>query len=214
MNFLPDEIDRYAVSHTSKESDLLYKLNRETNMKVLQPRMLSGHLQGRVLSMLSNMIQPEFILEIGTYTGYSALCMAEGLALGGSILSVEIDPEIAEFAKDFIGASEHASKIDVKVGNAMELIAEVERSIDLVFIDADKSNYLNYLELVYPKLNVGGYVIADNVLWSGKVVEEAAEKDIDTKVLQEFNRTIQEDERFENVLMPVRDGLMVARKLK
>ncbi|CAG5086273.1 O-methyltransferase [Parvicella tangerina] len=214
MDFLPEEIDNYAVTHTSKESELLYRLNRATNMKVLQPRMLSGHLQGRVLSMLSNMIQPRHILEIGTYTGYSALCLAEGLAMGGKLLSIEIDPEIAEFAKDFIEASEYAEQIEVVVGNAMQTIDTINEQIDLVFIDADKSNYLNYLKKVYPKLKVGGYIIADNVLWSGKVVKLANEKDMDTKALQEFNQFVQEDDRFENVLMPIRDGLMVARKLK
>lgn len=214
MNFLPEDIDIYAVNHTSKESELLYKLNRETNIKVLQPRMLSGHLQGRILSMFSHMMKPEFILEIGTYTGYSALCMAEGLADNGKILSIEIDPEIAEFAIDFISSSEFANQVEVKVGNAMELIDDIDKEIDLVFIDADKSNYPNYLEKVYPKLKVGGYIIADNVLWSGKVTMEAKEKDIDTKVLQQFNRMVNEDERFENVLMPVRDGLMIARKVK
>lgn len=214
MNFLPEEIDEYAVAHTSKESELLYKLNRETNIKVLQPRMLSGHLQGRVLSMFSHMIKPNFILEIGTYTGYSALCMAEGLSETGKILSLEIDPEIAEFAREFIDSSSFKDKIEVKVGNAIELIDTISEDIDLVFIDADKSNYPNYFEKVYPKLKVGGYIIADNVLWSGKVVSDPKEKDIDTKVLQEFNELVHQDDRFENVLVPVRDGLMVARKIK
>lgn len=214
MNFLPEEIDDYAVKHTSKESELLYRLNRETHIKVLQPRMLSGHLQGRILSMMSHMIKPKFILEIGTYTGYSALCMAEGLAEDGKILSLEIDPEIAEFAVDFIFESPFTDQIEVQVGDAMEMIEAIaDDSVDLVFIDADKSNYPNYLEKVYPKLKQGGYMIADNVLWSGKVAHEAKEKDIDTKVLQQFNKQVTEDDRFENVLMPVRDGLMIARKL-
>lgn len=214
MNFLPEEIEAYAIEHTSKESDLLHRLNRETHLKVLQPRMLSGHLQGRILSMFSHMIKPQFILEIGTYTGYSALCMAEGLGEGGKILSLEIDPEIAEFAMDFIAESPFADQIEVRVGNAMEIIDMLDKKIDLVFIDADKSNYPGYLDKVYPKLRVGGHIIADNVLWSGKVVQEAREKDRDTKVLQQFNRQITEDDRFENVLLPIRDGLMVARKLK
>lgn len=214
MQFLPEEIDVYSAEHTSKESDLLYRLNRETHIKVLQPRMLSGHVQGRILSMLSNMIRPNFILEIGTYTGYSALCMAEGLNDGGKIVSVEIDPEVAEFAIDYINESEYSNQIEVQVGNAMDIIEDLTDEIDLVFIDADKSNYINYLNKVYPKLKMGGYVIADNVLWSGKVVQEAKEKDIDTQTLQKFNKIVHEDERFENVLMPVRDGLMIARKVR
>ncbi|MCB9188930.1 MAG: O-methyltransferase [Flavobacteriales bacterium] len=214
MNFLPEEIDNYATEHSSKESELLYQLNRQTNIKVLQPRMLSGHLQGRILSMLSNMIQPEYILEIGTYTGYSALCMAEGLKDDGKLISIEIDPEIAEFAIDFIGQSEYSQKIHVHVGDAMEYIEQLESGFDLVFIDADKSNYPQYLELVYPKLKMGGYLIADNVLWSGKVAFPAKEKDIDTQVLQGFNRKLTDDKRFENILLPVRDGLMIARKVK
>lgn len=214
MNFLPDEIDAYATEHTSKESEILYRLNRQTNLKVLQPRMLSGHLQGRILSMLSHMIQPEFILEIGTYTGYSALCMAEGLKTNGKLVSIEIDPEIAEFAIDFIKQSEFSDKIHVHIGDAVEYISQLENEIDIVFIDADKSNYPTYFDLVYPKLKTGGYLIADNVLWSGKVVHPATEKDLDTRVLQEFNKLVTEDERFENVLLPVRDGLMIARKVR
>lgn len=214
MHFLPEEIDQYSAEHTSKESDLLYRLNRETNLKVLQPRMLSGHIQGRMLSMMTSMIRPQLVVEIGTYTGYSALCMAEGLKENGKIITYEIDPEVAEFALDFIRNSKYKDQVEIHVGNAMELLDEVSEPIDLVFIDADKSNYINYLEKVYPKLKIGGYIFADNVLWSGKVVHPAKEKDIDTQVLQEFNRIVTEDERFENVLMPVRDGLMIARKVR
>lgn len=213
MNFLPEEIDNYATAHSSKESELLFNLNRQTHIKVLQPRMLSGHLQGRALSMFTHMIKPKNVLEIGTYTGYSALCMAEGLADGGKIVTVEVDPEIAEFAINFIEESSFRSQIEVRVADAMVVIDELPDSLDLVFIDADKSNYVNYLEKVYPKLAVGGYIIADNVLWSGKVTQPANEKDTDTKVLQEFNRIITKDSRFENVLLPIRDGLMIARKV-
>lgn len=213
MNFLPQEIEDYAEAHTSKEDALLFKLNRETNIKVLQPRMLSGHLQGRLLSMMSNMIQPKFILEIGTYTGYSALCLAEGLCEGGKLLTIEIDPEVVEFANKFFEASVYANQIQQEVGDAVAIIDQIDSEIDLVFIDADKGNYITYLEKVYPKLRMGGYIIADNVLWSGKVAFPANAKDKDTQILQKFNALIQEDERFENVLMPIRDGLMVARKV-
>lgn len=214
MHFLPEEIDQYAAKHTSKESELLYQLNRQTHLKVLQPRMLSGHVQGRMLSMFSNMIQPKLIVEIGTYTGYSGLCLAEGLQQDGKLISIEIDPEIAEFATKFIQQSPFSDKIDVRVGDAMHVLDEITEPIDLVFIDADKSNYLNYYEKVYSKIRMGGYFIADNVLWSGKVARPAAEKDHDTKILQEFNSLVTNDERYENVLLPLRDGLMVARKIK
>lgn len=213
MNFLPQEIDDYAGAHTSKENALLFKLNRETNIKVLQPRMLSGHLQGRMLSMISHMIQPRFILEIGTYTGYSALCLAEGLQKNGKLVTIEVDPEVAEFADKFFQESKYANQIQQEVGDAVKIIEEIDDAIDLVFIDADKGNYITYFEKIYPKLKIGGYIIADNVLWSGKVTAPAAAKDKDTQILQKFNAMIQEDPRFENVLMPVRDGLMIARKI-
>jgi predicted O-methyltransferase YrrM len=214
MNFLPSEIDEYAESHTSPENELLHQLNRETYIKVLQPRMLSGHLQGRTLSMLSNMIQPKTILEIGTYTGYSALCLAEGLQKDGKLITIEIDPEIVAFAKDFFEKSKFSQQIQQEVGDAIQIIDSIKETLDLVFIDADKNNYINYFEKVYPKLRVGGYIIADNVLWSGKVAFDADEKDVDTQTLQKFNKIVQEDTRFENVLLPIRDGLMIARKVE
>lgn len=213
MNFLPQEIDEYSEAHTSPEDALLNQLNRETYIKVLQPRMLSGHLQGRTLSMLSNMIRPKNILEIGTYTGYSALCLAEGLQKDGKLITIEIDPEIVAFAKGFFEKSKFSQQIHQKVGDALEIIDAIEEPLDLVFIDADKNNYINYFEKVYPKLNIGGYIIADNVLWSGKVAYEANEKDLDTQILQQFNQLVQNDQRFENVLLPIRDGLMIARKI-
>jgi caffeoyl-CoA O-methyltransferase len=213
MNFLPPKIDIYAEEHTSKESELLYELNRQTNIQVLAPRMLSGHIQGRMLSMFSQMIQPKTILEIGTYTGYSALCFAEGLQQDGTIYTIEIDPEIALFAQKYFDKSEYSKQIKSMVGDATELIEGIKEELDLVFIDADKSNYINYYNQVLPKLRTGGYIIVDNVLWSGKVVEEAAAKDKDTQVLQELNDLIQADERVENVLLPLRDGLMVVRKV-
>jgi len=212
MNFLPPNIEKYADQHTSPESDLLNELERQTYIKILQPRMLSGHLQGRFLSMISKMIKPEHILEIGTYTGYSALCLAEGLDNNGTLTTIEIDPEIAEFADSYFQRSNYKNHIDLKVGNALEIIPVLSPKYDLVFIDADKTNYLNYLDLIFSKLNSGGYLIADNVLWSGKVAEPVDPKDLDTQILIEFNHKIQNDSRWENILLPIRDGLMMARK--
>jgi caffeoyl-CoA O-methyltransferase len=212
MNFLPPNIEKYADQHTSSESELLHELERQTYIKILQPRMLSGHLQGRFLSMISKMIKPEHILEIGTYTGYSALCLAEGLDNNGTLTTIEIDPEIAEFAQTYFDKSNFNNQIELKIGNALEIIPNLSPKFDLIFIDADKTNYLNYLELVIPKLNKGGYLIADNVLWSGKVTEPIDSKDLDTQVLIEFNAKIHADEQFENILLPIRDGLMMVRK--
>lgn len=212
MNFLPNHIEKYADQHTSPESELLNELERQTYIKILQPRMLSGHLQGRFLSMISKMIKPEHILEIGTYTGYSALCLAEGLDNNGTLTTIEIDPEIAEFADSYFQRSNYKNHIDLKVGNALEIIPILSPKYDLIFIDADKTNYLNYLDLIFSKLNSGGYLIADNVLWSGKVTEPVDSKDLDTQILIEFNNKIQNDIRWENLLLPIRDGLMMARK--
>jgi predicted O-methyltransferase YrrM len=212
MNFLPPNIEKYSDQHTSPESDLLNELERQTYIKILQPRMLSGHLQGRFLSMISKMIKPEHILEIGTYTGYSALCLAEGLDNNGTLTTIEIDPEIAEFADSYFQRSKYKNHIDLKVGNALEIIPVLSPKYDLVFIDADKTNYLNYLDLIFSKLNMGGYLIADNVLWSGKVAVPVDSKDLDTQILIEFNHKIHNDSRWENILLPIRDGLMMARK--
>lgn len=213
MNFIPENIDEYAQQNTSPESDLLNKLNRQTHLKVVAPRMLSGHLQGRFLSMMSTMICPKNILEIGTYTGYSALCMAEGLSENGQLTTVEVDPEIAAFAQQYFDQSPYSKQIKIQIGNALEIIPKLEQTFDLVFIDADKSNYSNYADAVHSKLAIGGHIIADNVLWSGKVVEPIDPKDVDTSALIAFNEQITKDERYENTLLPIRDGLMVARKI-
>lgn len=212
MEFIAQEIDQYACNHTSPEDALLAKLNRETHLKVMSPRMLSGHFQGRVLSMLSHMIRPERILEIGTYTGYSALCMAEGLTESGKLITIDVNPQLEEFVRGFFDDSAFANKIDFRIANAMELIPELEGTFDMVFIDADKQNYPNYYNLVFDKVRNGGYILADNVLWSGKVTGEYEKLDKDTRVLMDFNRMIQEDERVENVLLPIRDGIMIVRK--
>lgn len=213
MDFLPEDIQRYTEAHTETESVLLNELTRETHKKVLMSRMISGHLQGRVLSMLSHMIRPVRILEIGTFTGYSALCLAEGLAEGGKLITFDKNEELETMAREFIAKAGFEEQIDYLVGDAMELVPEITGPLDLVFIDADKINYYNYFKLVLEKVRPGGFIIADNVLWSGKVVETGKKIDKDTQALLDFNRLVHADDRVEKVLFPIRDGLMVIRKL-
>lgn len=212
MEFISQKIDDYVCAHSENEPALLYELNRETHINVLRPRMLSGHFQGRVLSLLSHMIQPKNVLEIGTYTGYSALCFAEGLKEGGKILTLDINEELEDLVNEFVQKSEYKDAIECRIGDAIEIIPTLDQEFDLVFIDADKSNYINYYNLVFDKVKKGGYIIIDNVLWSGKVVEPVETGDIDTQVLIDFNKMIHEDERVQEVLFPIRDGLMIARK--
>ena len=213
MEFIDPLLDKYVCEHTANESDLLKKINRETHLEVLQPRMLSGHFQGRVLSMFSKMIRPERILEIGTYTGYSAICLAEGLTPNGKLVTIDINEELAARVRGYISESTYAKQIDYLVGNAMELIPALNEKWDIVFIDADKDNYINYYHLVFPMVKVGGYIIADNVLWSGKVID-LSQQDKDTSLLREYNQLVHQDDRVEEVLFPIRDGLMIARKIK
>ena len=210
MDFIPTNIQEYAEFHTSGEDELLAQLNRDTYANVLVPRMLSGHLQGRVLSMISKMVKPRNILEIGTYTGYSALCLAEGLDKKGKLHSIEINEELESRIVKYFELSAFAENLVLHIGNALEVIPTLEVPFDLVFIDADKSNYSTYYLLLIETLPPGAFIVADNVLWSGKVLSEA--NDADTLALQEFNDLVQNDDRVENVLMPVRDGLMVIRK--
>lgn len=212
MDFLPPSIAAYSNTHTSSESEVLSQLNRETHAKVLQARMLSGHLQGRFLAMISHMILPKNILEIGTYTGYSALCLAEGLQKNGKLITIDINEELEAFTRSFFEASGLASSIDFRIGNALQIIPTLPETFDLVFIDADKPNYANYYNLVIEKVRIGGFIIADNVLWSGKVANTGSKIDKDTQNMLDFNQKIHEDERVENVLLPIRDGLMVVRK--
>jgi caffeoyl-CoA O-methyltransferase len=212
MEFITPEIDNYCVAHTSPESDLLNKLNRETHAKVLQARMLSGHLQGRFLAMLSQMIQPNNILEIGTYTGYSALCLADGLTENGKLITLDVNEELEDFVRSFFQESPLNNKIDFRIGNALEIIPTLNQIFDLVFIDADKLNYANYYDLVFEKVRKGGFIISDNVLWSGKVADKT-KKDKDTLSIRAFNKKLHEDNRVENILLPIRDGLLVVRKL-
>lgn len=213
MDFIPKEIDVYSVAHTTSETEVLNDLNRQTNIQILQPRMLSGHLQGRVLSMLSHMIQPTNILEIGTYTGYSAICLAEGLKEDGKVVTIDRNAELEDFALSYFEKANVSNKIDFRIGNAIDIIPTLKEIFDLVFIDADKTNYSNYFDLVIDKLPKGAYIITDNVLWSGKVVQKVEEHDMETKAIVEYNEKIHNDPRVENILFPIRDGLMIARKL-
>ena len=214
MEFLPENIDQYACNHTQGENALLAELNRETWAKVLIPRMLSGHLQGRTLSMFSQMIQPKTILEIGTYTGYSAICLAEGLQENGSLHTIDINEELKSMCERYFAKAGINKQVKLYTGNAMNIIPTIDAEFDLVFIDADKENYSNYFDLIIERIPIGGYIIADNVLWSGKVVEEVDTKDIETQGLIAFNKKIHESKRVENLLLPIRDGLMVCRKVK
>ena len=213
MDFLNKDILTYIENYSSPESEVLKKLNRETNAKVLMPRMLSGHFQGRVLSMISHMLRPKSILEIGTFTGYSALCLAEGLANEGKLITIDINEELENLILKYIREAGMHDKIILKIGNALEIISHLQSEFDLVFIDADKINYLRYYQMVFDKVKKGGIIIADNVLWSGKVADTNQKIDKDTKAIMEFNEFIQKDKRVENVLLPVRDGLMIVRKL-
>ena len=213
MEFLPPEINAYSQDFSSPESEVLKELNRETQHKVLQPRMLSGHLQGRVLSMLSHMIGPKRILEVGTYTGYAAICMAEGLASDGHLHTIDHNEELEDMANDYFEKAGFKDRITMHIGDALEVIPQLNESWDLVFIDADKENYRRYYDQVIKQMNAGSYIIADNVLWSGKVLKDPDANDDETLALQEFNDHVQNDDRVENVLLPIRDGLMVCRKL-
>ena len=211
MDIINEALQRYSEEHTSPESDLLKSINRNTHANVLRPRMLSGHLQGRVLAMFSQMLRPDCILEIGTYTGYSALCLAEGLSQNGKVITIDINEELGKMVRGSFAASPFGRQIDFRVGDARKIIPALTETFDLVFIDADKENYAVYFDLVIDKVRPGGIMLADNVLWSGKVIE--AKPDKDTVAIREFNRKIQEDGRVENVLLPIRDGIMMIRKL-
>jgi len=211
MDFLPEKINDYVIAHSQPEPELLQQLSRETWQKVLAPRMLSGHLQGRILSMLSKLIHPEYILEIGTYTGYSALCLVEGLTPGGELHTIDNNEELIELQRRYFDKSGYGKQIIQHTGDALKIIPKLERSFDLVFIDADKHNYPGYLELLLPKLPKGAVILSDNVLWSGKVVEKVDKDDIDTKALIMYNILLNEHPQLETVMLPIRDGLTVSR---
>ncbi len=211
MDFISSELNDYAEAHTSAEPPLLKRINRETRATVHMSRMLSGHLQGRFLSLISRMIQPKTILEIGTYTGYSALCLAEGLAPGGNLFTIDINEELESRVRNYFQEAGMNDTIHYTVGDAVEIIARLPGPFDFVFIDADKENYAQYFDLVIGKVRSGGFILADNVLWSGKVLSQKLDKD--TKAIKAFNLKIHEDVRVENVLLPVRDGIMLIRKI-
>jgi caffeoyl-CoA O-methyltransferase len=211
MNFLPEKIDDYVVNHSQKEPELLQQLNKETWQKVLNPRMLSGGYQGRILAMISKLIQPKTILEIGTYTGYSALCLAEGLQKKGTLFTIDKNVELEDFAKKYFDKSPYNTQIKQLVGNALDIIPTLNEKFDLVFIDADKSNYTTYFKMIIGKMNSGGVILSDNVLWSGKVVAEIEPNDKDTQALIEYNELLNNDERIETILLPIRDGLSISR---
>lgn len=211
MHFLSDELDSYVTQHSENEPELLALLNKETHQKILAPRMISGHFQGRVLSMLSKIIHPTTILEVGTYTGYATLCLAEGLAENGTIDTLDNEEELFDFQRKYFDKTIWAKQITQHLGDALNIIPTLTKKYDLVFIDADKENYINYFHLIVPMMNKGGIIISDNVLWSGKVLEEIKPNDFTTQILLEYNQLLKEDPRVETVLLPIRDGLTVSR---
>jgi caffeoyl-CoA O-methyltransferase len=213
MHFISGELENYIEQHSQDEPELLAQLNKETYQKILLPRMLSGHFQGRVLSMLSKLIRPVNILEIGTYTGYSALCLCEGMQENGVLHTIDIKEELIDFQRKFFDKSIWGNQIVQHLGEAIDIIPSLDLKFDLVFIDADKENYIHYFDLIVPKMNKGGIILSDNVLWSGKVLEALQPNDISTKVLLEYNLLLKNDPRVETVLLPIRDGLTVSRVL-
>lgn len=212
MEFIDKQIEDYALTHSQSESTILKKINRETHAKVLQPRMLSGHMQGNFLSMISHMIRPAQILEIGTYTGYSAVCLAQGLKENGKLHTIDVNEELEKTVRGYFKETGLENRISYYIGDALSIIPSIDEKFDLVFIDADKKNYSNYYDLVFDKVNSGGFIIADNVLWSGKVLDLARNTDSDTLLIDAYNKKIHEDPRVEHMLLPLRDGLMIARK--
>ncbi|MDB4402000.1 O-methyltransferase [Algibacter sp.] len=214
MHFIPENLDDYVVSHSENEPELLQELNRETYQKILQPRMLSGQYQGRILSMFSKLVNPKNILEIGTYTGYSALCLAEGMQSNGVLHTIDVNEELVDFQRKYFDKSGYGKQIHQYLGNALEIIPKLDTTFDLVFIDADKENYSNYFNVIIDKLNTGGIIISDNVLWSGKVLETTFKKyDTSTPALIEYNALLKKDKRIETVVLPIRDGLTISRKI-
>ena len=210
MHFISEKLDNYVVKNSEDEPILLKALTIETYQKVLQPRMLSGHYQGRVLSVLSKLIRPKVVLEIGTFTGYSALCLAEGLSPQGVLHTIDINEELVDFQRSYFDKSDYGSQIFQHLGPAVDIIPTLDTKFDLVFMDADKPNYINYFHQIIDKLNPGGVIISDNVLWSGKVIETLDPNDTSTQIVLDYNKLLKEDQRLETVLLPIRDGLSVS----
>jgi predicted O-methyltransferase YrrM len=214
MQFISENLDNYVVKHSEDEPELLQQLTRETHQKILQPRMLSGHYQGRVLSMISKLIHPKNILEIGTYTGYSALCLAEGMTTEGELHTIDVNEELVDFQRAYFDKSDYGKQIFQHLGDALNIIPKLDKTFDLIFIDADKENYANYFNSVIDKLNTGGIILSDNVLWSGKVLDSTFKKDdTSTPALISYNELLKNDKRVETVVLPIRDGLTISRKL-
>lgn len=212
MEFIDEQIEAYALAHSQAESEVLKRLNRETHLKVLSPRMLSGHLQGNFLSMISKMIQPRQILEIGTFTGYSAICLAQGLQQGGQLHTIDSNEQLEKMTRSFFEQAALNNTIKYYIGDALTVIPTIKEKFDIVFIDADKKNYSTYYDLVFDQVNPGGYIIADNVLWSGKILDIEKNNDRETLLIDAFNKKVHNDSRVEHQLLPLRDGLMIARK--
>lgn len=205
-------IEDYILNHTEKEDQVLIELTRETNLKVLRPRMLTGHYQGKLIEQISKMIQAKNILEIGTYTGYSAICWAKGLANNGTVHTIEIKDELESIIQKYLKKADIEKKVKLYFGDALKIIPKIDKIFDIVFIDADKPNYIKYYKAVFDKVKTGGYIIADNVLWGGKVIKQNPSKDESTKGIIEFNKFVHNDKRVENILLNIRDGLMILRK--
>lgn len=212
MHFISDQLENYIESHSENEPELLQQLSRETHQKILQPRMLSGHYQGRVLSLISKLVNPKYILEIGTYTGYSALCLAEGLQKEGELHTIDNNEELVDFQRRYFDKSSFGNQIHQHLGNALDIIPRLKPNFDIVFVDADKVNYSNYFHLIMDKLNPGGIILSDNVLWSGKVLEPLKKDDLSTEAIMAYNKLLKDDDRVETILLPIRDGLTISRK--
>ena len=214
MNYINEHLDDYIIKHSQQEPRILKDLNRETNLKVLQPRMISGAHQGRLLSIISKIISPTKILEIGTFTGYSTLCLSEGLTKGGRIHTVDINEELYDFQRKYFKKSPFNDNIIQHLGNALEVIPTMDNNFDLIFLDADKNNYPEYLDVLISKLKIGGVLLSDNVLWDGKVLNPISEKDISTKAIVKYNKLLSQREDMDTVILPIRDGLTISRKIK
>ncbi len=212
MNFISGKLNDYIQKHSNKESDLLKELSRETKLKILNPRMLSGSYQGRILSMISKLTKPKYILEIGTYTGYSSLCLAEGMKNDGELHTIDENEELYDFQRKYFNKSNYKNKIFQHLGNALELIENIDKKFDLIFLDADKENYTKYLELLVDKLNSNGVLITDNVLWNGKVTMTISDEDLRTKEIDKFNKLLNQRNDMETIILPIRDGISVSRK--